>query len=311
MNSNPKQYTEHGCIAGEDTKTPLVVILLDTESTPKSCVFIGPLKGEVQVQKMPCAAFRTKFMPLCFGDDHSPNRWAREMLGLRAKHPKMKYSLAALDHLERIVDLETRGKSAEQIHSEVARLAEQLPQGHALRSVPKAYPDRVAAIAALIALRNGVYFSTTKESTMATKKVGKQEDTKGKPDAADAAKPDAGKAADAKPGKGGKAGKAADAKPEAGKAADAKPEKKKGTRKGAIDITGPFKVAGDAVKAKTPEELRLHEGSARHKLMTYVFANAKAKGAKGFTLEELTKVTGDQTKQALTGMVKYGFLAKA
>ena len=41
--------------------------------------------------------------------------------------------------------------------------------------------------------------------------------------------------------------------------------------------------------------------------MAFVFEKA-AKGKKQFTIEELTEAVGDQVRQALSGMVRYGFL---
>jgi hypothetical protein len=79
--------------------------------------------------------------------------------------------------------------------------------------------------------------------------------------------------------------------------------------RGAGDLSGPFKLSALALKAGTPEALNLREGSARYKLMKYVYANAP-KRQDGFTREELTKVLKEQTGQALAGMVAYKFLTR-
>jgi translocation and assembly module TamA len=66
---------------------------------------------------------------------------------------------------------------------------------------------------------------------------------------------------------------------------------------------GPLFLSGEL----RVEGLRLHEGSSRYVLMQHCFANA-SKRPKGFPLSELIEVVGDQAKQALSGMVRYGFL---
>jgi hypothetical protein len=62
-----------------------------------------------------------------------------------------------------------------------------------------------------------------------------------------------------------------------------------------------------AIKAKEPSGLGMHEGSARFKLMEFMYAR---KSVKPVTVEELEKVVGDQLKQALSGCVRYEFLVK-
>ena len=91
-------------------------------------------------------------------------------------------------------------------------------------------------------------------------------------------------------------------------AGDAKAKAKRAS-KGAVNLTGPFKLGPEAEKAKSPAELRMHEGSARYALMEYVLSSKK----KTFTADELKEVkgVGDQLKQALSGCVRYEFLAAA
>jgi hypothetical protein len=77
--------------------------------------------------------------------------------------------------------------------------------------------------------------------------------------------------------------------------------------KEAGDLTGPFTVTAEA-KAKTPEELRLKKNSARWKLMAYALKHP----TKRLTRDELQKAVGaEQLPQALRGVVRYRFLAKA
>lgn len=299
------------------------VILLLEESTAVSAEFITYGKKGVEVQKMRLVDFKKQHMPALWGKAaFDPKRAAENFLLSKAA-----ITPTALDQLERILNMDTRGKSTVQIHAEVVRLSADLPKGHPLKEVPKSYPDRGTAIAAFTSIRQALLSSTQKEgSNVATSKAAAEaKPAKGKaapaPAAAKGKAPAATAPAPAAAATKGSKKAAAPAAVEApkgkgktnGATAPAAEKAPKAKRKGAVDLTGPFKLSPDAVKAKNAEGLRLHEGSARHTLMTYIFTNS-AKKPKGFTYEELEKVVGaDQVKQALTGMVKegYQFLVKA
>ena len=231
-------------------------------------------------------------------------------------------SKVALEQIERIAKMDTRGKSSEQIRTEVIKLSADLPKGHPMKDVPKAYPDRGQAIASYTQMRQAIY-QLTKEKEMSvqsTEKPSKVKSgaTKGgvekeakAPSKAKVTKPvTVGTISNdtPEPKKGSKAVKVEPAS--AKKVAEPKEKKvaePKKERAEAVDLTGPFKLSAEAKTAGNPEALRLHEGSSRYTLMAHIFKNA-AKKPKGFTVEELKEVVGGQTKQALSGMVRYGFL---
>lgn len=230
-----------------------------------------------------------------------------------------------LDAIEEVLNMKTQGKSAEAIRAEVLKYAAELPAEHALKSVPKKYPDRQAAIAALTATR-AAHFAVTnpKESTM-SKKVKATAAVAEAPNKAAAAAPAEVKKDDKKATTKGKSTTTAAMEPAKTTAAPAKATKEaeklaakadvkaktaaKAGRKGAVNLAGPFKLGPKAEKVKSPAELRLHEGSARYALMDYVYGSKK----KTFTIDELKAVkgVGDQLKQALSGMVRYEFLSPA
>jgi len=309
--------------------------LLVLESSVGSTRMVVRSDGkQIDLAKLKASDFDRQFCPVIanwnkFRDLPLPPKDCAEKL-LRMKLPITK---AAIDHIERTLGMDTRGKGSAEIRTEVARLSEELPKGHVLKDVPKAYPDRGTAIAAFTAMRQAIFQLNSKESNMAaTKKGVNAEDTKAskatvtKEEAptkakGKAAKPEAAPAPEPTTKAKGKVTKVTAEKEAAPvkatkKAAEAAPEKEavkkvvKAAReagKERVDLTGPFKLTEVAAKAKTPEALRLHEGSSRHTLMAFVFEKA-AKGKKQFTIEELTEAVGDQVRQALSGMVRYGFL---
>lgn len=226
-------------------------------------------------------------------------------------------SKEALDHIERALGMDTRGKSIEQIRAEIVKLSADLPKGHALRDVPKQYEDRGQAIAAYTAVRQVIYNLKQKENTMSettSKEAPAKKGTK-KAAASEAPVKASKKAAVAEPAPAKKGGKKAAAEPAPAKAskkaangaAEAPAKKAKGLPK--VSLEGPFKLTGDAVKIKSADELKLHEGSARHKLVSHMISNGSKK-PKGFTLDELTAVAGDQTRQALTVGIKLGYIGQ-
>lgn len=77
--------------------------------------------------------------------------------------------------------------------------------------------------------------------------------------------------------------------------------------KAAGDMAGPFKLTAAALAAKTPAALGLRAGSARFKLMAYAYAHRRA----ALERDDLERVAGTQLSQALSGLVRYKFLAKA
>jgi hypothetical protein len=235
-----------------------------------------------------------------------------------------KASKAALEHIERILNMDTRGKSTEEIRAEIVRLSEGLPKGHALKAVPAKFADRGAAIAAYTAMRQAVHTTSNEETSMA--KTTKTTAAKGKAAAATedggadiapaaAAQKGATKAGTTKAAKApGKATvvKAAAEAPAKGKGKEApaatKTAVKKAAKANGVSLEGAFKLSDAALTAKNPEALKLHEGSARYSLMTAAFK----KGAKGkITLEDAKAACGDQGKQALKVMTILGYLVPA
>jgi hypothetical protein len=224
-----------------------------------------------------------------------------------------------LDALEEVIDMKTKGKTAAQLGAEVARVAKELPKGHPLHSSPSQYKNRADAIAALTAVKQELFAinqpkSQPKEQTMtkkaetkkpADKSAAATEDKKPAAAATEAAKPaEAGTAAAAPAADDKKKAKATKgAKALAGKA-EAKAKKAKG-RDGLTDST--FTLGKAVGKAKTPEELRMHEGSARYKVMEYVLGSKKA----SFAYEDIEKVAGEQALQSISLCVKKGYLAVA
>ena len=135
---------------------------------------------------------------------------------------------------------------------------------------------------------------------MATKKV--KQDEAGKPadqQATDTSKTDTAKDTKQDAGK---------AKATEGAKGTAKAAKAKGNGRAKADLSCKYILAGDAAKAKTTEELGMHEDSVRTKVLAVVM-KSKAKNGVDFTaLEEAGK---EQTRGAVAYLVKKGFLAKA
>ncbi len=102
--------------------------------------------------------------------------------------------------------------------------------------------------------------------------------------------------------------KATAPKPAASK--DAKDIAKKASAGKSKVNTNLYKLSADAAKVKTPEELRLHEGSARYKCMAMALGAAK-KFPKGIPFAEFEKVAGDQAAQAVKVLGVVGHLAVA
>lgn len=71
----------------------------------------------------------------------------------------------------------------------------------------------------------------------------------------------------------------------------------------AVSLTGPFRLTEVARKAGDADKLNLQKGSARHALMQLAFTSGKQ-----ITREQADKHLGDKASQALSGMVRYGFL---
>lgn len=248
---------------------------------------------------------------LHFAEVHIPvSEAVREML---LNHGSKRLdSSPILNALEVTLDMDTRGKSKDAILAEVKRLAAELPKGHALRTVP-ACADRASAIAALTAVREAHFLTnspTHQEKTMASKKPDTSKtataDKKGaKPATAAAPAKDEKKPAAAKPIIEAAPDKKAAAKPSAAAEKVAEKAKKKvGTPK---VIVGPFEVGPKVGKAKTPEELRMHEGSARYVLMAHVLSSKKTK----HTFEELQAVVGEQCAQAINLAIKKQYLVQS
>lgn len=346
------------------SKAGYALLVLSKSVGAKRCVVLR--KGDsVQQVLMPAAEFEKSYIRCSHWDPTNkeerltdPSFVATKMLEADAP-----FSKEAIDHIERILRMDTRGKSTEQIRAEIVKLSGDLPKGHKLREVPK-FSDRGQAIAGYTQMRQTLFnlqgkekvtmaSSTTQASTKPTKastKAGTSAEAK-KPSAATKVDPKAaakaakkaapapapepevkpngkskgsktaapapvpeptpkgkgkGKPAPEPEVKGGKkAAPAAAAEPKASKTKTATIDPKK--VEGKVDLTGPFKLSDEAAKAKTPEELRLHEGSSRFTLMQHIISNSKGKKV-SFTVDELKEVCGDQTKQALSGMVRYGFL---
>lgn len=292
------------------------ILLLTADSTAKQKVFIAAAPEGIAVLTLPEPKFSKQYVGLMWGKEpFDPKLTASEFL-----LSKLKFSTAALDQIERLLNMDTRGKSTAQIREEIVRISGDLPQGHPLRTVPKTFAERSQAIAAYTAVRQAI-FSNSKEgaANMASKKkaapaAAAAADTTqaaAAPAAAEAAAPAAGKKAAAKKAVAAAEGAAAPAaagKKAAGKdatklAADAKA---KGGRKPA-DLDGPFRLTKVAVDAKEPSGLRMHEGSARYKLMEHCM---KRKSQKPITLEEMTTAAGEGTRQALAVCIKLGYIEK-
>jgi len=207
-----------------------------------------------------------------------PQLIARKLLAL----PKI--SPAAIEQIERIIKMDTRGKSSVAIRDEVARLSAELPKGHVLRNVPKTYGDRAQAIAALTAIRQEIFQLKSSTTKKEVEIMAKKEAAVAAP-AKPAAKPVAEKAA-AKPA----------AKPVAEKAATKRPA-----------LAAAYKLTEKSEKCKTPEELRLHEGSTRYKLMAHMLTAKAARTAKGVPLAELQELLGDDTSIAIKSMSKTNY----
>lgn len=269
-----------------------------------------------------------------FKKDYIESMWGRQpynpriAAGIMLVTPKAKFTTAALDEIERMLHLDTRGKSSKEIREEILRISEGLPKGHPLKVVPVTYPDRGNAIAAFTAIRQAILAtgggkpaSTTTQENPMTKKV--TDET-----AAPAKKPTKAElAAQAKAAKEAKAKEAADKKAadkaakEAAKTAPAAkangaaaPAKKGGAKKGdgaaaartAKVLTGAYVLNGKSLTVKSPEELRLHEGSARYKLMAFMFAQAP-KHKNGVPVEKIVTELGDEAAYAITSMTKTGY----
>lgn len=77
--------------------------------------------------------------------------------------------------------------------------------------------------------------------------------------------------------------------------------------KEAGDLTGPFEPTAAARAAGAPAALGLREDSARWNIMAYAFKHPKDKIARS----DLERIAGAQLGQALSGLVRYRFLARA
>lgn len=301
------------------------IILLGEDSSLSTAVYLGEIKkGHFDVASM----MMPKFMQL-----NIESLWGKApydpkvAAGIFLATPGAKFSNAAFDQIERILNLDTRGKSTTAIHAEVVRLAaEELPKGHPLKDVPKSFPDRGQAIAAFTAMRSAILKLNNKESdSMATKKTAAPAAETKKPTKAEAAAAakatkdaKAKEAADKKTAdaaakvkakadaeaakKSAKNGKADDAKPAAGK----KKEGGKAAEKAAKVLTGAYVLNGKSTTVKSPEELRLHEGSSRYKLMAFMFAQAP-KHKNGVPVEKIVAEMGGDAAYALTSMTKTGY----
>lgn len=276
-------------------------IVLNPHSEQHLVTFVGltPPKGGkgkkmvVDVKTLEKKAFQDLYLECVYGNvAFYPARAAEELLGyVVGGHP---ITPAALGHLEEVLDLDTRGKSTEQICEEITRIAGDLPKGHPLREVPKAFSDRGSAIAAYTAVRQALFIEATKkEKQMGTKKA----DTAAAPAAAD---PKAAPAA-----AGDAAAPATEGKKKASKGA--KDLAKKG-RKPAADFTGSYLAAGKAATVKTTEELGMHEDSVRTKVLNVVMSS-KAKG--GVEYAKLETAGGKKTRGAIAYLIKKGFVKKA
>lgn len=136
---------------------------------------------------------------------------------------------------------------------------------------------------------------------MATKKVTAAKPAAAKPNPADNAETflsDKAKARLAKEAADRKS--KAEAKPAA---KEAKPAKAK------VDKSASYTLAGEALKVKSPEELRMHEASARSTLMAHLLkTNAKTKS--GYTIAGLEAAGFKNAPSAVPQFVKQGFLVR-
>lgn len=315
-------FTIHYLQAGLPKKIT-VAILLNDESDGKKALFIGAKKGgQFDVLSMPSPEFKKLYVEVMErrGHQHYEPINATDVVQALVLTAGTKFSTAALDKIEEILEMDTRGKSSEEIRKEVERLAVDLPKGHALRTVPKSYPDRGQAIAAYTAIRQELFklnVTPTQESTtMATKKAGKTAEAaapaaKTKKEIAAEAKAAAAtaatekKAADAKAKVDAKTAKGANG--DAAKVA-AEADAKGGAKKAKADFTGKYLAGGKAATVKSTEELGMHAESARTKILAHVMAS-KAKS--GVDYSALEGVAGEQTRGAVANLVKKGLLVRA
>jgi len=258
------------------------------ESIMDQRAVVGSTGKQIDLYRMKSGKFEKDFIKVATWRNREDKIVDPKVGAMKLLEMNQPITKSALGHIERVLGMDTRGKSTEQIRAEIVRLSGELPKGHALRTVPK-FADRGQAIAAFTAIRQTI-FNLSKENEMAkVTKAAVKPEPKAKKEAAVKPEPKVKKEAAVKP------------EPKAKKEAAVKVKKDK------VDLTGPFKLTDVAIKAKVPESLRLHEGSSRYTLMDYAFKNA-GKKAKGFTIDDFKSVVGDQTKQALTGMVRYGFI---
>jgi len=296
-----------------------LVILCEKESTASGYKFIGRAgNGEVTVQQLGPNAFNQTYLKA------EKNGRLYPVIDAAVELLRAKPNTAATQQLERIVGMDTRGKSTEQIKAEIARISVELPKGHALRAVPAKFDNRGEAIAHYTAVRQAIY-QLTKESDMGSKKAvvdqpvpaqqsagdqqaelaAKGKAKKGRAGTPENTQPVQAEATEA-PVKG--KGKKAAAEPKA--KAEAEPKAKKGRpASNGSSLTGPFKLASGLGDAKTPEDLGMHSGSARYKLMELIF---KSKSAKGVTMDAITAAVGsEQAKQAVMTCLKRGRIEAA
>lgn len=286
---------------------------------------LGSTGSAIDFVKMPAAEFNKRF---CGGVDRPivaeavlPNKSSRtltpqevvaKMLGR-----KLPITQPALERIEAM--FQTKGKSTQEIRAEIVRLAGELPEGNVLRAVPETYPDRSQAIAAYTLMRQTLFQLNSKEKSMTEATVAEavpaKKARKAAPNGAEA--PKARKAAtkngttpEAKKPSKAKVTKPAEAPAKRGrkaKAVEAKPAKaKKATRAPRTEAPSAYKVAGNAVTAKTTADLRMQEGSARTQVMNIVLSNKKRKS---FTADDFSKIEGAQS--ALRYLVGKGYLAAA
>lgn len=349
MEQKAKAYIIH-----EGTKRAATVILLneqDLRTEGATALFIGAVGGVLGVREATMEHFRIAYIALALGETTSEKvaeviAW--EMFALYSGSKGKKITPEAIDALEGVLKMDTRGKSAEQIRQEILRIVEGLPQGNALRTVPTSYPDRAQAIAAYTAIRQAIFAlsnATSKGSPM-TKKItpaaaaapvaavvapaaaaapAPATKTKAeiKAEAALAkAQEAAAKAAQAAADAAAKAAqKAADAAAAvAAKAAAGQPAspaaagvaaaaaQKNGAAKPKADFSGKYILAGEAMKVKTTEELGMHEASVRTRVLAVIFASKAKNGVEYAALEV---AGGDKTRGAVAYLIKKGFISKA
>jgi hypothetical protein len=287
-------------------------ILICEASNAKSVSYVGMSGGKIDVIKSPAAKFKELYLPAAWGKEAFKPEWAAAdtLLGTQPKA----ITSAALDHLERMMNMDTRGKSTQQIRDEIARISVELPQGHPLRAVPEGYPDRGTAIAAYTNVRQAIFHSTQpkEQSNMVTKSTaapaaaGATAAPAADPKAAEKAKKEAEAAAKKEAAEKAKK-EAAEKKAAEKAAADAKKLADKAAKKKAADLTGNYIADGQALKVKTTEELGMHEDSVRTKVLAAVMAS-KAKN--GVDYAKLEAVAGDKTRGAVAYLIKKGFLKK-